>query len=133
MVSVASKAQWRREAAQLFNDLELALEKVVREFAQELKKRQFTRYALKRKRPLVDLRVDDFRYVLIRLPVVSARALTEREHEIALLILQDHSNKEIAERLGIRIPTVASHLRRIYAKFDVSSRTSLVTTMIGTN
>ncbi len=51
------------------------------------------------------------------------QALTEREIEILGLIAQGKSNKEIAESLFISSNTVKVHVRNIFAKLEVSTRT----------
>ena len=50
------------------------------------------------------------------------RALTAREREIAALIEQGHSNKEIAERLEIGLPTVKNHVHNILTKLKATRR-----------
>ena len=52
--------------------------------------------------------------------------LTNREWEVAKLLLQGKSNKLIASALGISDRTVEFHLKNIYAKFQVSSRIELI-------
>jgi DNA-binding NarL/FixJ family response regulator len=49
--------------------------------------------------------------------------LSPREKEILRHLTHGYRYKEIAERLGIDIETVRTHLRRIYEKLHVSSRT----------
>lgn len=53
-------------------------------------------------------------------------SLTEREKEIAKLVWEDLSNKEIGQQLSIAESTVENHLSNIYEKLEVSSRISLV-------
>jgi DNA-binding NarL/FixJ family response regulator len=50
-------------------------------------------------------------------------ALSRREQEILALLAEGLSNKLIAARLGISPETVNVHLRRIYEKLHVHSRT----------
>jgi len=56
--------------------------------------------------------------------------LSEREREILAGVAQGERSKEIALRLGITTPTVATHLTNIYAKLGVDSRTSAVVVAI---
>ncbi|WP_315926605.1 helix-turn-helix transcriptional regulator [Mesorhizobium sp. SP-1A] len=51
--------------------------------------------------------------------------LTERECEVANLILRGYSLKGAAERLGISPATVKLHRRNLYAKLDINSQTAL--------
>lgn len=53
-------------------------------------------------------------------------ALTEREQEILALLSQGFANKELAERLQISVPTVRTHLRHIYEKLHVRSRSEAI-------
>lgn len=51
--------------------------------------------------------------------------LSVRELEIARMIADDFSDKEIAWRLGVEISTVRTHLKRIFAKLGVRRRGSV--------
>jgi DNA-binding CsgD family transcriptional regulator len=51
--------------------------------------------------------------------------LTTREQEVAALISQGRTHKEIARLLGLSPATVRNHTARIYAKAQVSSRAAL--------
>ena len=55
-----------------------------------------------------------------------ASLLTERELQIATLVAQGNSNKQIAIHLKISEWTVSSHLRRIFIKLCVDSRAAMV-------
>lgn len=59
-------------------------------------------------------------------PQPSGEALTERESGILRLVADGMSNREIAERLFLSRYTVESHVKRIYRKLAVSSRTMAV-------
>lgn len=52
--------------------------------------------------------------------------LTRREKEIIENLVQGHSNKRIARKLDISENTVKNHLANIYSKYDVTSRTQLM-------
>lgn len=52
--------------------------------------------------------------------------LSKREQEILDLLAKGYRYKEIADTLGISFDTVRSHLRNIYDKLHVSSRTEAV-------
>ncbi len=54
-------------------------------------------------------------------------ALSERELEVLQVVAAGKSNKEIADRLSISVYTVQVHLRNIYGKLGVASRTEAVT------
>jgi non-specific serine/threonine protein kinase len=51
--------------------------------------------------------------------------LTAREVQISRLVAEDLTNREIGVRLGLSHHTVDNHLRRIFGKIGVSSRTGL--------
>ncbi len=76
---------------------------------------------------LVDLETDDVRVLLVDYRRGRATTnLTPREREIVYLVAEGLSNKRIAARLGISIDTVSTHLRRIFAKLGVTSRSAMV-------
>jgi DNA-binding NarL/FixJ family response regulator len=54
------------------------------------------------------------------------RAPTPREAQILALVAEGVSNAEIAERLSLRVKTIESQLRRMFDRYDVTSRTALV-------
>ena len=55
-------------------------------------------------------------------PCPEAETLTPREQEILDLLAKGDSTREIAEKLGISFETVRAHLRKIYEKLHVNSR-----------
>ena len=56
----------------------------------------------------------------------AARSADLREEQIARLVRDGRSNKEIARDLALGQPTVKTHLMRMYRKLGVSNRTELV-------
>ena len=52
--------------------------------------------------------------------------LSARENEILQLLAHGYLYKEIADKLNIKLPTVDSHIRRIYEKLHVRSRSEAI-------
>lgn len=50
--------------------------------------------------------------------------LTLREVEILQLVAAGMTNRQTAERLGLSIRTIDAHLRSIYAKLGIKSRSA---------
>jgi DNA-binding CsgD family transcriptional regulator len=70
----------------------------------------------------------DVRRLLHRHPSISRGdepVLSVAERRVVALLLDGHSNAEIAEQLFLSVKTVESHLARVYRRFGVKSRTQL--------
>ncbi|MBI4443939.1 MAG: response regulator transcription factor [Acidobacteria bacterium] len=52
--------------------------------------------------------------------------LTDREKEVLKLVAEGHSNKEVAEILGISVKTAMSHRERLMEKLQIHNRTDLI-------
>lgn len=52
--------------------------------------------------------------------------LTDRERDVLTLLAQGLTNKDIAQSLFLSVRTIEAHLRHIYGKLDVTSRTEAV-------
>ncbi len=52
--------------------------------------------------------------------------LTDREKQVLKLVAEGHSNKEVADVLGISVKTAMSHRERVMEKLGVHNRTELV-------
>lgn len=84
---------------------------------------------------IFNLDIDGTHYYLVRRrqkPEESIR-LSPRERAIAKLVAQGFSNKCIGNQLNISPWTVATYLRRIFAKLTVSSRTAMITRLLEEN
>ena len=74
-----------------------------------------------------EVEVDDICYILLcSQPRVELHSLRPREQEIASLVAKGLPNKVIAQILGISVWTVSAHLRRIFAKLDVTRRSAMI-------
>lgn len=74
--------------------------------------------------------VEAFKEPVQTAPAVSS--LTRRENEVLELLSQGFGNKEIAQSLSITADTVRFHLKQIYDKLHVRSRTEAVAKFVGT-
>ena len=59
-----------------------------------------------------------------------SKDLTEREYEILQLVLDGHSNQEIANKIYLSVNTIKFHLKKVYAKLDVSNRMEIMQLLI---
>jgi len=67
-----------------------------------------------------------------RVPAPPSQAeLSRREREILELVSRGFSNKEIGDQLSVSLETVRHHLKRVYEKFHVHSRSEAVVKFIG--
>lgn len=62
---------------------------------------------------------------------LAAYPLTPRETEVAALVLRGYSNRRIADSLVLAEYTVEDHLKRIFTKLGVRSRSSLSSKILG--
>ncbi|HWD12626.1 response regulator transcription factor [Pseudochrobactrum sp. sp1633] len=61
-------------------------------------------------------------------PATEAEKLSPREHQILRLVAEGMGNRDIAEKLSISRYTVECHVKNIYRKLAVSSRTRAIRT-----
>ncbi len=57
--------------------------------------------------------------------------LSPRQAEIVRHLLLGESDKQIAKELRISIPTVRTHLRRLFQKFELNDRVELILHIFG--
>ena len=60
-------------------------------------------------------------------PIGLAPIFTAREREVIALVVEGRSNDEIGAALGITSKTVEAHLRRLFDRLGLQSRTELAT------
>jgi DNA-binding CsgD family transcriptional regulator len=99
-----------------------AFEKLVRQIANESS-------SARAKGPILEIESEGKTYSLfcrVTPPVPALAGLSPREFEIVRMIAHGLPNKAIAAALSISEWTVGTHLRRIFAKFGVSSRAAMV-------
>lgn len=53
-------------------------------------------------------------------------SLPPRQRQVVRHLFDGLSDKQIAEAIGVALPTVRSHLGRIYTKYNLQDRTELV-------
>ena len=87
---------------------------------------------------VLDLEVDGVPYWLVQRPAPAVPAtgracisLSPREREIVRLVAKGLPNKSIADVLDISLWTVATHLRRVFAKLGVGTRAEMIARVIG--
>jgi DNA-binding NarL/FixJ family response regulator len=73
-----------------------------------------------------------FQYTLTRQRVVNEKhyRLSPREQQVADLLAKGLSNKSIAAALSISPWTVSTYLKRMFAKWEVASRTALIVRLV---
>jgi len=59
--------------------------------------------------------------------------LNKREQEIVQLLLDDHSNKEIAQGLNLSCNTIKGYLKLLMRKLDVNSRAGIISKLLYLN
>ena len=58
--------------------------------------------------------------------LVDELSLSPRQSEVVHLLLSGHSDKQVATELDIAVPTVRTHLSRLFLKFDLQDRNELI-------
>jgi DNA-binding NarL/FixJ family response regulator len=92
----------------------------LRRVAEEAERREAWRFR--------DEAASELRRLGVRLKAAAGRGgdeLTEREREIAALVAEGRSNKQVAAALFLSEKTIEHHLSRVYGKLGVRSRTEL--------
>lgn len=84
-----------------------------------------------------DLKKPPAKSVRLSLPLLEKQLesflLSRREQEVVHLVLQGFRNREIADRCFITEQTVKDHLKHVYKKVGVPTRTALIAQLLGLN
>ena len=122
-LDTVSEAPWRHQVERTVTRISTRLPASARDAAvsggRRLPAERLVAYALR-------TRGDDHRAAEHAVEVVDARsALTGREFMVAELVAGGLTNRQIAERLGLSIHTVATHLDKVRDKLGLRSRTRI--------
>jgi DNA-binding CsgD family transcriptional regulator len=66
-------------------------------------------------------------------PRPPAGGLTQTQHRVAALIARGQTNREIAAAMFVTVNTVQTHIRHIFQKLGVRSRTELAAVLLATS
>lgn len=111
----------RRSGEKKFTDRELrALRRVYPVFA-AMNRRHFAQESYSNDDTEIDKAMERF----------GASVLTDREREIAILILKGHSTRSIANVISVTEGTVKIHRKNLYRKLEISSQSELFSTFLG--
>jgi len=112
---------------------ELTVEELVRKLVTKLNPSQETQPPAESIEAILDIDIDCVHYRLVSSPSRSQYHLSPREQEIARLVAEGLPNKCISAVLEISSWTVATHLRRVFAKLGVNSRAAMVAKLLESN
>jgi DNA-binding NarL/FixJ family response regulator len=79
---------------------------------------------------LLDCEIDGVRVLLVQRAPSERPRLSPRELEIGHLVAQGFSNKMVAATLEISPMTVSTHVRRIFEKLGVRTRSAMVARLL---
>ena len=79
----------------------------------------------------IKLLFSEFFYRYRQLTARPQKRLSKRERQVLVAIVNDKTNPQIAEMLGVSEHTVETYVRRCFAKLDVTSRTQAALNYLG--
>ncbi len=63
--------------------------------------------------------------------LVNELSLSPRQSEVVSCLLSGNSDKQIARKLKISLPTVRTHMTRLFLKYNVQDRSELILYVFG--
>lgn len=111
------------------------LEEILRQFVNQVAANNSTKVQEGSQEIIFESNLDGIRYYIARRQSIANGGihLSPREQAIATLIAQGLSNKCIGKRLYISPWTVATHIRRIFSKLGVNSRSEMTAKLMIVN
>jgi DNA-binding CsgD family transcriptional regulator len=63
---------------------------------------------------------------MMQRPQIHGYRLTRQERRVLMLLMQGHHKKTAADAMGVSVNTVSFHLKNVYGKLGVHSKTEAV-------
>ena len=123
-VSANEKSEKDQDAQDLREDTSVG--DLMRELITKLNNSQQSQTPTEGNETVLEIDIGSLHYTLVSSPCKSQYHLSPREQEIVRLVAEGLPNKCISAVLEISSWTVATHLRRIFAKLGVNSRAAMV-------
>ena len=67
---------------------------------------------------------------MVRVNRQRIHSLTRRESDVATLLFEGLSNRQMGERLGLSPLTIRDHISQLLSKYDARNRTELIVKII---
>jgi DNA-binding CsgD family transcriptional regulator len=121
----ANQSREKEQAAQNLSE-DISVGDLMRELITKLNDSQQSETSSEGNETVLEIDIGPLHYTLVSSPSKSQYHLSPREQEIVRLVAEGLPNKCISAVLDISSWTVATHLRRVFAKLGVNSRAAMV-------
>jgi DNA-binding CsgD family transcriptional regulator len=121
----ANQSREKEQAAQNLSE-DISVGDLMRELITKLNDSQQSETSSEGNETVLEIDIGSLHYTLVSSPSRSQYHLSPREQEIVRLVAEGLPNKCISAVLDISSWTVATHLRRVFAKLGVNSRAAMV-------
>jgi DNA-binding NarL/FixJ family response regulator len=114
-----------KERFPFLSEMDSKLQEILKSHQEDLLRSEFCEaYPPEKPATILLVEMGEFWYSLTRLPRPPEK-LSDSQRKIANLAADGLANRDIARMLGVKTPTVASQLARIFRKLKVHSRVEL--------